>query len=71
MLYFGLILTIAVMAYALFSLYAATRYGHFNYFGRLVRRSNSPVTFWFCMAVLLLCLFLGALTLPIYLLELL
>lgn len=70
MLYLGLIIVVVAMGYALYGLYAAARFGHFNYFGRLIRRSETPGIFWFAMAVLILCLLLGARILPIYLLEL-
>lgn len=66
MTYLGALILALAMGFALYGLFIGARDGTFNYFGRRIARTDNPFIFWFVMAVLVVCLLLGARTMPIY-----
>jgi|GEM_PF-1625928 len=67
----GAIVLLAAMLYALWVLFSGMRDGTYNYFGRNIARADQPVIFWFVMAVMIVCLYLGAKSMPYFLVVLL
>ena len=63
----GALVLLAAMSYALYVLFAGMRDKKYRYFGKDITRADNPFIFWFTMATMVLCLILGARTLPIYL----
>ena len=68
--YIGAIVLIAAMSYALWALFNGMRTKSYSYFGKQITWGESPVAFCFVMAALIVCLLLGARTLPYFLVAL-
>lgn len=66
----GALVLLAAMSYALWVLFAGMRDKKCWYFGKTITRAENPVIFWFTMATMVLCLLLGARTLPVFLVAL-